>query len=175
MSKISKILFLLMFLNWLTSCNIDFKEAIQVSLNIGEAKEKKVFVREYSISNIQSLETNYTFPIKSVWEEKAWKLTLDKNKKETYKVVDSSSNNLVFELNDKDTLLTENNFTNGKWIMWMSDNLENSVGSTRGMINFSLQNKELKDTTSIIIYRQQEPNDHKNNLTPLFRFDIVRQ
>lgn len=164
-----------MFSNWLTSCNIDFKEAIQVSLNVQEAKEKKVFVQEYSISNIQSFDTNFTFPIQSIWEEKAWKLALDENKKETYKTIDSSYNNLVFQLNDKDTLLTENNFTKGKWIMWMTDNLENSIGSIRSMITFSLQNKELKDTTSIIIYRQQEPNDRKNNLTPLFRFDIVQQ
>ncbi len=104
-----------------------------------------------------------------------WKLALDNDKNETYKTLDSSSNNLVFQLNDKDTLLTEKNFINGKWIMWMSDNFENSIGSIRGMVNFNLQNKELKDTTSITIYRQQMPNDHKNNLTPLFKFDIVRQ
>lgn len=154
---------------------MDFKEATQVSLNINEAKEKKVFVQEYSICNVKSIDEKYTFPIQTIWEEKAWKVTLDDNKKETYKIIDSSSNNLVFELNDKDSFLKENNFINGKWIMWMSENLENSISSTRGMINFSLQNKELKDTTSITIYRQQEPNDRKNKLTPLFKFDIVRQ
>jgi len=164
-----------MLSNWLSSCNIDFKEAIQVSLNIQEAKEKNVFVEEYRISNVQTLDSNYSFPIQSSWEEKAWKLALDNDKNETYKTLDSSSNNLVFQLNDKDTLLTEKNFINGKWIMWMSDNFENSIGSIRGMVNFNLQNKELKDTTSITIYRQQLPNDHKNNLTPLFKFDIVRQ
>lgn len=164
-----------MFLNWLTSCNIDFKEANQVSLDINEAKEKKVFVQEYVIDNIQLFDTNYTFPIQSIWEEKPWKLALDKDKNETYKIVDSSSNNLVFKLNDKDTLLTENNFIDGKWVMWGSDNFDYSFGSTRGMINFKMLNNELKDTTSITIYRQQEPNDRKSNLTPLFKFDILRQ
>ncbi len=174
MTKISKNLFLLLLLNCLASCNIDFKEAIQVSLNIQEAKEKNVFVEEYRIDSIQSFDSNYTFPIQSTWEEKAWKLTLDKDKNETFRILDSSSNNLIFQLNNKDSLITSKNFIDGKWIMLM-DNSDNPVGSIRGMIKFGLLGKALNNKTSITIYRQKAPNDHKNNLTTLFKFDIVRQ
>lgn len=152
---------------------MDFKESSQVSLNIQEAKEKKVFVEEYKIDNLQIIDSNYIFPIQSVWEEKAWQLALDKNKKETYRILDSSSNNLIFLLNGKDTLITEKNFVNGKWIMKF-DNTDNLCGSIRGMINFSLLGNTLNDTTPITIYRQKYPHDYNNNLTPIFKFDIIK-
>lgn len=163
-----------MFSNWFTSCVDDFKEAIQVSLNVQEAKEKKVLVREYRIKNVQSLDSRYTLPIQSIWEEKAWRLSLDKDKNETYKIVEGSSNHLVILLNKEDTLITVKNFIKRKWCMKF-DNEDNLAGSIRGMINFNLLGKSLNDTTSITIYRQKEPNDHINNLIPLFKFDIVKR
>lgn len=175
MNKILKTVFVVVLSNLLCSCNLDFKEAKQVSLNMQEAKEKKVFVAEYSISNIQTLDSNYIFPIQSVWEERAWQLALNKDKTETYKILDSSSNNLIFQLNEKDTLITKDNFSHGKWIMYTMDNPENFIGSTRGMINLGLKNKELKDTTSIAIFRLNDPHNYNNNLKPLFKFDIIRQ
>lgn len=174
MKKVIQILSVFMFSNLLTSCNNDFKEAVQVSLNIQEAKEKKVFVTEYEIIEIQSFANNYIFPIKSIWEEKAWHLKLDKNKKETFKIINSTSNNLIFQLNEKEIFITNDNFLIGKWIMWMN-NSENPIGSTRGMININLVNQVINDTNYFTIYRQKEPNDHKNNLTPLFKFGIVRK
>jgi len=172
MKKITIIIFVLSIFCWITSCNIDFKEAMQVSLNIQEAKDKKVFVSEYKIIQIQSFIKGNNFPIKSVWEEKTWCIALDKNGNQTFRINDSVSNNLVFQLNEKESFITNDNFIKGKWIMWMN---ENAVGSTRGMINISLQNQTLKDTISFTIYSQKEPNDHKNNLTPLFKFKIIRQ
>jgi len=163
-----------MFVTFFSSCNLDFKEVAQVSLNIQEAKEKKVFVAEYKLANIQQLDSKYIFPIQSAWEEKAWRLALDKSGNESYKISDSSSHHLVFNLNDKDSLITENNFTKGKWIMFM-DKTDNPIGSVRGMINISLLGKTINDTASFTVYKQNIPNDIKNNLTPLFKFDIVRQ
>ena len=162
-----------MFIAFLSSCNLDFKEAKQVSLNIQEANEKKVFVTEYKLDNIQQLDNKFSFPIQSSWEEKARQLALDNRGKESYKILDSSSHLLVFNLNNKDTLFTENNFREGKWILFM-EKTNNPIGSIRGMINIELLGKTVSDTASFTIYKQNVPHDIKNNLTPLFKFDLVR-
>lgn len=157
-----------------SSCISDFKEVEQVSLNTQESKEKKVFVIGYKVVDIQKLDRNYYFPIVSAWEEKAWQIVKDNDGKESYEILDSSSNHLVFSFNNEDTLITADNFSKGKWIMFM-DKSDNSVGTIRGMINFNLVDKIVNDTTAVTIFRKKKPNDYKNNLTPLFKFNLIRE
>lgn len=170
----AKILSLSTLIILIASCNIDFKESVQVSLNIQEAKDKKVFVSEYKLENIQQLDNNYNFPISSVWEEKYWQLVLDEKENITYKISESSSHNLVFKLNNNDTLLSEPNFIKGKWIIFM-DNKDNPIGSTRGMINIDLLGKSINDTTLCTIFKQNIQYNIKSNLTPLFKFILIRK
>ena len=163
-----------MLFAFLSSCNSDFKEAVQVSLNVQEAKEKNVFVSQYKIQNIKILESNYNFPIENIWEEKPWHLALDKKGNETFAIDDSSAHNLVFQWNSKDSFLTENNFTNGKWVLRL-DNTEILCGSTRGMIILNLTDNIIKDNATLTIYKLNETHNYKTNLDTIIKFDISRQ
>lgn len=157
----------------ISSCNSDFKEAAQVSLNVQEAKEKGVFVSQYKIQNINIVEREYNFPIENIWEEKSWHLALGKHGNEDYLINDSSSHHLVFQLNRNDSFITESNFVNGKWTLRM-DNKDIFCGSARGMININLTEKNANDIISFTIYKLNETNNYKTNLDTLIKFEIAR-
>lgn len=169
----TKIINIALLFAFLSACNSDFKEAAQVSLNVQEAKEKKVFVFQYKIQNINILESNYNFPIRNIWEEKPWHLVLDKHGNETFRIDDSSAHRLVLQLNSKDSFITESNFTNGKWVLRI-DNTEIFCGSTRGMINLNLHDNTVNDIATLTIYKLNESNNYKTNLDTIIKFEIAR-
>ena len=170
----NKFKLIIIFCLVITSCNLDFKEASQVSLDINESKSKKVFIAEYFINKIRCFDKNYKFPINSIWVEKEWLLALDTNGNESYKI-GTFSYNMVFKLNNLDTLITNENYEKGKWIM-LNDNNENGMGSTRGMINISLTKDEIKDTISLSIYKLLNPPlDYNNHRVKLYQFEIIRK
>ncbi len=150
-------------------CGREPTEISQVSLNIQESKTKKVFLSEYQVIDLDTLKTGFSFPINSVWEEKPWELLNNKDYP-AYRIQDSTSNRLVLGLNGMETIFTEQNFVKGKWIMWM-DSLSNSVGSIRGMMNFSLT-RPLTEGCFVTIYLKEDPMKQTTNLVPVFRFKL---
>lgn len=167
-SRIALLVFPLCFIAFLR-CGREPTEISQVSLNIQEAKTKRVFLSEYQVIDLETLKTGFSFPINSVWEEKPWILINDKTGC-SFRIQDSTSNRLVIGLNNVDTIFTEQNFIKGKWIMWM-DSLDNSIGSIRGMINFSLV-RPLKDGSHFTLYLKKNPTNFTTDLVPIFRFRI---
>ena len=150
-------------------CGREPTEISQVSLNIQEAKKKKVYLSEYQVIDLDTILTGYSFPINSVWEERPW-ILLNNNSDCTYQIQDSSSNRLVFGLSSKETIFTEQNFAKGNWIMWM-DGSNNSFGSIRGMMNFSLT-QPLAPGCLFILYIKKDPMNGTTDLEPIFRFKL---
>ena len=145
----------------ISSCisHIDFKDPIQVSLNVNEAKARKVFLKEYDIKEIESYDSKILFPLSGVWLEKNWGLKLDSDGNVCCEIYETSPHNLVFSL-DPNSVLSEGNFII-KW--YMSCKEDNPAGITRGMININLINTTPNpDTLQIFIYTLKSPFNCKD-------------
>jgi hypothetical protein len=161
-----------MSLMCLCSCHLDFKKPSLISLSIQEAKDRKVFIAEYKIVNIKSFSAYHSFPIDSVWKERTWHLDLNKSGDEVGIIDTPGYYNMVFSLNNKDSLFTIKNALN-KWIISGYDNtLLNGLESN--MLFIPLYSFDIKDTATLSIYKMNEPNDFKNNVTKLFEFTLQR-
>ena len=160
---------LIVFLQMSCNFSVGYKNPQQVSKSIAEARKNKVFVKELVISNVEILDRTIAFPFNEVWEEKYWNLILDKAGNEISKIDDSSSCLIVFRLNNRDSFLTMENFTAGKWIMW--DKSIQSIGAVSDMLNMSVP-KDFNGTLLLTVYKKKEANDSKNNLTPLVKFNL---
>src|SRR3954451_5926724 len=106
---------------FLFSCNLNvgYKNPVQISKSKMESVNRKVFIKDYTISNIESFDSSYHFPIKQVWAEKSWHLELDKNGKEIPVVNSSSLPKVVFSL-VPDSFFIEDNFLE-KWTVGVAN------------------------------------------------------
>ncbi len=156
------------------SCNWNIsKNPSQVSKDIHESIEKNVFIREFRFENIETLDKNYQFPFKQAWEEKVWYIGLDSLGKEKPVIDALSATNIVFQLKENEKFFSIDNFMH-KWIMKEEGEATIGIGTTSGIINTTLrQEKKGLIKISFAIYKQKYEYDTNNNLTPLFKFNLV--
>ena len=148
------------FVLFLASCYNDTYEPQQVSLSIEEAKAKKVFVKEYKLSDIKMLSNEYKQLINKVWIEKYWRLATDKDGKEVPDICDSCVYNIVFSLNPDDYIKGDNFIE--QWTL-MDDQKDSPVGSISATpVVCILTPKTLPDSLTFSIVKLVRPFERKN-------------
>lgn len=156
------------FIIHLIGCNLDFKETQQVSKDTSESRQKRVFISEYEIRNLQIFDSSVSFPIDQIWRERRRYLVLDSNKKQAIRV-DSNKTTIVFNLKDN-AALDESSFLN-KWYIWDSDS--SSIGLISKRIILQPRFESSKDSIHFSIYHLSSPYNFKNGLIRLFDFVAV--
>ena len=138
-----------------------------VSENVEKSKEIGVFIQEYKIDNIQVIDSNYTFPIESVWMEMAWYEDLTKPVKDRIPEIDSLESHIVFKLKktSKKDFFNVNNYFD-LWVINDVGMLLNDKVIMRNIV-------DKQDTIPLVINKLQKPFDTENT-TPLFTFDLLR-
>ncbi|MDR0232067.1 MAG: hypothetical protein LBI82_08105 [Dysgonamonadaceae bacterium] len=164
------------FILLMSACNIDYKGQMGVSKDIQESKERNVFIKEYQIKNIHSFNDSLTFPIEKAWLERCWRFALDESGKEI-SVVDTSCccYQIAFELtkrSKKDFFQTDSYLS--EWII-EKDSLQTPGGIIHhGVSRIFIDHKDSVDRIiPMTIYKQESPVDFKNNITSLFKFDLI--
>ena len=154
-------------------CNpkIDFNYGTQVSLTIDESKKGNVFLSQYKIENIKLYSKAINFPVKEVWAEKNWNMTLDSAGKEVRVINTSSPANLVFLLNKNDSL-NEDTYLK-KWML--SDVDTSSSAITKGRIYMPLSGLVAPDSLELIIYKLSTPYNYKEKLERVADFLLRRE
>ena len=154
------------FLMLCVRCNpaLDFDYGTQVSSSISESKMGGVFISQYKIEGIKVSNDTFAFPIKEVWAEKSWSMNLDSTGKEFIEIHKSDAPNLVFLLNNNDSL-SEYNYLN-KWILIDADS--SSTGTVNGRIFMRLN--KITDSIYIQIFRLSKPYNYKQNLKAIANF-----
>ncbi|GHU73937.1 hypothetical protein FACS189413_18620 [Bacteroidia bacterium] len=140
--------------------------------SINESKRTGAFLWEYEISRIDTLEPNYNFPkFKNIWMTKDE--VIERNKFGIiHLVVDkSSSNNVVFSIQNKDTLFNMDNY----WHKWkIRDDSKNPFGQSNDVLVASEVNYSKTDTIYYTIYRMIEAKTvAEDELIPVFRMELV--
>ncbi len=157
---------------FLISCNGSNTQTPGASHNIQESKEIGVFIEEYNIINIQTIDTTFLFPIQTVWKEMIWHVNMTKSGKDRTPIIDSTYTPRIvvsLKINSSMKLTIDNYLT-----FWqVQRDGEGSVGCYNNMIVCSSP-KEAIDTIPFTIYRCSEPYSFEN-LTPLFTFDLVKK
>ena len=153
-------------------CNtrLDFNTGTQVSKSIDAAKKRNVFLSEYTIESVRLHDTNFAFPINTIWLEKKWSMSLDSLGKEILEI-HKSPPTLVFLLNKNDSL-DENNYLT-KWVLLDAEN--STSGVTGGVVNLGLKENDIPDSIRLGIYKLRSTYDYKNNLDTIADFIIKRK
>lgn len=151
--------------------NLDFNYSTQVSLSINESKQGNVFLSQYKIEKIKLYNNTISFPIKEVWAEKNWNMTLDSAGKEVREINTSSPPNLVFLLIKNDSL-NEGNYMK-KWML--SDTDTSSSAITNGRIYMSLNEHNVPGSLQLSIYKLSETFNYKKKLERVADFSLKRE
>jgi len=143
--------------------------SLSVSQNVEESKKIGVFIQEYRTDNIQVIDTNYTFPIESVWMEKAWYKDLTKPKKDRIPKISSKESHIVFDLkkmSKKDFFNVDNYFD--LWVI-------SDVGMySNNKVVMRMTTADKRDTIPLVIKKLQKPFNTENAI-PLFTFDLLKK
>ena len=150
-----------------------FDIRLYVSESVQESKNNKAFIRECRIDDIIVFNESYQFPFKQSWEEEV--CFMDFDKKKSFIVVDTlgKSRNIVFKFSSKKdyNLFCEGNIDK-RWIMW-GDYISN-MGIVNGMCITHLSEKYFDSIKLSFTIYKQNTYSMKENLTPLFKFNLYR-
>ena len=165
----------LYFLNYALE-SVSYKKTRKVSKSIQESKKNGVFIREYQITDIEVFDTPYQFPFDQVWKEMYWHSELGKKRKEVIVIDSTFSHTLVFMMK-KDISFCSRDSVEEMWIMWSNVTRMGVSGFGTTETMYMTISQEYEDSTklsSFTIYKQKSKYDYKNDLTPLFKFNLTR-